>query len=165
MTNAVGRTRRATRRGAATIAVLALAGLGAAACGSDDKSSSSSNTRATSTSTPTGSTTQGSAEFCKARSDLNDSIDSLKHTNFLKEGTSGIEDKINEIDDNLKALRSSASDEARPQIDALQNSLSDFKDAIKNPGSSGVSGITDAAGNVIKDADNVRQQLQSIHCD
>ena len=158
---------RRVRRGTAVLSMLLLVGGAAAACGDDDNNndgaSGSSTTRAESTTT-SGSTSQGSEEFCQARSDFNDSIDSLKDVNILKDGTSGIQDKLDAVENDLQAMRDAASDEAKPEIDDLQDSLSDLKNAIQNVDDVGISGVADAARDTVSAADDVRDQLRSIRC-
>jgi hypothetical protein len=149
--------------------MLLLVGGATAACGDDDNNNSGSSTSTTressSTSSTSGASSTGSEEFCRARGDFNDSIDELKDVNPITDGTQGIESALNDVEDNLQAMRDAASDEARPEIDAFQDSLSDLKNAISNVDDVGISGVADAARDTLSAADDLADKLQSIKCD
>jgi hypothetical protein len=157
------------RRGTAVLSMLLLVGGATAACGDDDDNNSGSSTSTTressSTSSTSGASSTGSEEFCQARSDFNDSIDELKDVNPITDGTQGIENALNDVEDNLQAMRDAASDEARPEIDAFQDSFSDLKNAISNVDDVGISGVADAVRDTVSAADDLKDKLQSIKCD
>ena len=161
-------------RGLGAALVLGLV-LSLAACGSSSKSSSttaaasSESTSAGPTTTATGSgdtesTGTASAEVCAAKQDLQTSITDLKDVNIASSGTSGLQDAITKIKDNLSTLRSAAGDQLKPEIDAFQTSLDDLQTAIKNVSSGGVSAVVTAVKDAGTSGADLLDALSELKC-
>jgi len=119
------------------IALVALV-LTAAGCSSDDTSSTTvkattpaaSATAATKTASSTPPVGSASSELCDAREALRTSITDLASVDVVKNGTSAIKDQLTTIQQNLKAVRSSAGSDVQPQVDAFQTSLDSLQSAV-----------------------------------
>jgi len=114
------------------VALVALV-LTAAGCSSDDTSSTTVKATTTAATTTTSSTPpvgSASSELCDAREALRTSITDLASVDVVKNGTSAIKDQLTTIQQNLKAVRSSAGNDVQPQVDAFQTSLDSLQSAV-----------------------------------
>jgi len=118
-------------------------------CGSDDSGGSSAtdaseSTDAASATTASGSTSAGGGaggDVCASKDALTESVNSLTDID-LSGGVSGVQAAITDVKDDLATLRESASDELRPQVQAVEDALGELETAVGNLGSGG---LTDAA--------------------
>jgi hypothetical protein len=164
---------------AGTLAAFALV----AGCGSDNSSSSSSpsvsvsptttgststsvtsNGAGTSSTTVSSSTATASPQLCTARDNLRSSIEDLTNTDVLKNGTSGLQDAVNKVKDNLQTVKANASSDLQPQIQAFQDSLTALGNAISNVSSGGVASVVTAASSAAKDGQTLVTSLQALKC-
>ena len=144
------------------------------ACGSDTTSSSSSTgttgasaqATATGTASPTGGTASptGSEQLCADRDAFKSSIEDLKNVDIVKSGTSGLQAAVDKVKTNLQALRTSAADEAKDQVKAVEDSLKELETAVKNVSSGGEAAVVTAAAKVVSSGNALVQSLQDIDC-
>jgi hypothetical protein len=169
--------------------VVALAGSVAAltlvaACGSDNSTSSSSSTTVVSTTTSGVSTTTGpttsnatgpsttvsssastaSAQLCAARDDLRTSIQSLTSPDVLKNGTAGLQDTVTKVKNDLQTVKSSASADLQPQVQAFETSLTALGNAISNVSSGGIGAVVSAASSAYQSGQALLTALESLKC-
>jgi hypothetical protein len=160
---------------AATVAALALV----VACGSDNSSSSSTVVSTTTSVAPATSVTTTSAgtsttvsssrgtaspQLCTARDNLKTSIQNLATVDVLKNGTSGVQDAVNKVKDNLQTLKANASSDLQPQIQAFQDSLTALGNAVSNVSSGGVGSVVTAASKAAQDGQALVTSLGSLKC-
>jgi hypothetical protein len=160
---------------AGTVAALALV----VACGSDNSSSSSTVlTTTTSVSASTSATTSGagtsttvssssgtaSSQLCTARDNLKTSIQDLTNVDVLKNGTSGMQDAVNKVKDNLQAVKTNASSDLQPQIQAFRDSLTALGNAVSNVSSGGVGSVVSAASSAAQTGQKLVTSLGSLKC-
>ena len=114
-------------------------------CGDDDDDDSASTaattpatrtrrTEPTSTATApdaessvTESSTAPSGDICADREALRTSVDALTNLDVVAEGTNSLTAAVDDVKDDLAAMRSSAGDELRPQVEAVQDALDEWK--------------------------------------
>jgi hypothetical protein len=158
--------------GAASAAVLGLA-LVLTACGSDNSSSSVVTTTVTTTATSSASTAastsapsgaSGSAALCSARDSLKTSIQDLASVDVVKNGTSGLQDAVTKVKNNLQAVRSAAGADLQPQVTAAQSSLDQLSTALSNASSVGVAGVVTAAKNAATAGTTLLSSLDNLKC-
>ena len=123
-------------------------------CGGDNSSSPSVATVTTTTIAP----------ICSERDALTASIADLKNVDIVKNGVSSLQTALTAVTDNLKGVASAASQELQPEIQALQDSLAQLGTAIKDVGSGGVSGVTQAAQAVVSAAGALTKDLGNVTC-
>ena len=143
------------------------------ACGDDSTSSSSTATTgasaqatATGTASPTGGTASptGSEQLCADYDAFKSSIEDLKNVDIVKSGTSGLQAAVDKVKTSLQSLRTSAADEAKDQIQAVEDSLKDLETAISNVSSGGEAAVVTAAATVVSSGSALVQSLQDIDC-
>jgi hypothetical protein len=83
---------------------------------------------------------------CAARDELRSAITDLSNVDVVKNVTSAITGAVNRIKDDLSAVRSTAGEDVRPQVDAFQQAL--------------VSGLRDVAST----GATLVQSLQNLQC-
>ena len=140
-----------------------------AACGSSSSSSSTSEaspSTAATTAATSGDSTPGtaSAEVCAARDELQASITGLKDVNIVANGTTSLQAAITKVKDNLTTLKSTAGDELRPEVTALQDALTDLQSALDDVSSGGVAAVVTAAGKVASTGGSLLTDLESLKC-
>jgi hypothetical protein len=140
-------------------AVAALALL--AACGSDNAKSSSPPVASTTTSIATGT---GSPQLCSAFDALKSSIRDLASVDVVKNGTSGVQDAVTKVKDNLQGVKASASDQLRPQVQTFEDSVTALGNAISNVGSGGVAAVATAAASAVRAGQALVTALGSVKC-
>ena len=160
-------------RGAATLAAISLAVV-LAACGSDNSSSSSvvtttATARATSTSSTTSGTNapsgpSGSPALCSARDTLKTDIQGLASVDLVKNGTSGLQDALTKIKNDLQAVKSAAGSDLQPQVNSLQTAVDQLSTALSNASSVGVAGVVTAAKNVATAGSALLTSLDQLKC-
>jgi uncharacterized phage infection (PIP) family protein YhgE len=90
------------------------------------------------------------ATFCENRSELGDSIQSLRDVNVLDDGIDALDEQLDTVQSDVEALRSSAG-ELQPEVDAVRTSittLSESFDAAATPAAKAdalVSGLADVS--------------------
>ena len=103
------------RRGRWIFATALAATLSLAACGSDDDASAQE-------------------KYCEAGQSLESSAGALLDLDLVAKGTSGLEDAINAVEEDLDGLRDSASEAAADEVDALEQSVKDLDSALSDVG-------------------------------
>jgi hypothetical protein len=149
-------------------------GLLLVSCGDDDDTTSAATTgtSATTTAPSAASTTAaagttvagGSDQLCADREALLDSVDALKEMDFAAEGVDGVKAAVTDVKDNLAALRESAGDELRPQVDAVQGDLDDLEAAIEQLGSGGAAAAVSALTSLAGSAKTLLDDLEAGAC-
>ena len=103
------------RRGRWIFATALVAALSLAACGSDDD-------------------TSAQEKYCEAGQSLESSAAALLDLDLVAKGTSGLEDAINAVEEDLDALRGSATEAAADEVDALEQSVKDLDSELSDVG-------------------------------
>jgi archaellum component FlaC len=88
-------------------------GLSLAACGSDDDQSAQE-------------------KYCEAGQSLESSAAALLDLDLITQGTSGLEDAVDEVEKDVDALRDSATEAAADEVDALEQSVKDLDSALSD---------------------------------
>ena len=104
-----------------------------AACGGDDDDSSSS------TSAPS-STTTTTEDVCAQADALRSSVEDLKSVDLVAEGTNGATAAVNAVKDDLAAVSESVSDELRPDVQAVEDSVDELQTAVDKIDTDGAGG-------------------------
>jgi hypothetical protein len=166
------------------LTVASLIGLAFAvgACGDDDSSSSSAATtgaasttaaatsrttsRASTTTPANGATTSAAAsdELCSARDSLGSSVQDLTSVDVVKNGTSSLQAAVSKVKDNLQTVKAEAGDELRPQVEAMETSLTQLQDAVSNVSSGGIRAVSTALSDVGQTGSALLTSLQSLKC-
>ena len=146
--------------GRAATAIFAIS-LVAAACGSSNNSSSSTEAATTVEAT---TTTASAQALCAARDQLKTSIEALTSLDIVKNGTSSLTSAIDEVKNNLQAVKSAATDQLKPQVDDFTTKLQALQDAVGNAGSGGASQIISAATAAARSGATLLSSLQSMSC-
>lgn len=132
--------RHGTRR-LAVVACLGVLALGA--CGSDEESAQD--------------------RYCQAGAGLKSSLASLMDLDLLASGTDGLNEAIEQVSDDVDALRDSASDAAADDVEALEDSLDGLRGSISTLGgdvsSDNVTAVRDAISAVSASAQAVTSTL------
>ena len=129
------------------IAVLAVAVVG---CSSSTKASKTSATSAAPpTAGPTTSYPAGKEQICQARDQLKTSVAALTTPALLVRGPSAIKAAVDKVQTDLSAVKSSASQDYQPQVDAMQTALQQLQTAVGNLGNGNVSDNLTAVGSAI----------------
>jgi TolA-binding protein len=144
---------------------LALLGL-LGACASDDPSSTAATSTTSAAATTASSSASASAsatgtELCAARDDLKQSIDDLKNYDIVKNGTSGLQSALTEVQTDLDAVKSSAGADIRPQVTSLQDALNDLTTAVSN---GSVPDAVTALPGVVTNGQALLTSLQNLKC-
>ena len=133
-----GSSSRVVRRVVAGVAIVVLV----ASCGSDDGSSS------------TAATSVPSDDVCEDREALRSSVDDLEGIDLRAEGAEG-------VTDDLTALRDSAGDELRPEVQAVQDAVDELETAVGNLGSGGAADAVTAASDLVSTAGTLLDSLDT----
>ncbi len=136
--------------GRAVVACVALTAV-VASCGGDDDDDSSS-----------AATTTTTASVCADREALQTSVDSLQNVDLVAEGTNGVNAAIDDVQEDLTALQTSASAELQPEVEAVQDDVDELKTAAENLDSGGAAGAADAAAAVADVASSASTLLDSL---
>ena len=86
-----------------------------AGCGSDDEASAQE-------------------QYCEAGASLRSSVEALTNIDLISEGTSGLEDALNAVTDDLSTLRDTADAAAEPEVEALTDSVDDLQSSVSDLG-------------------------------
>ena len=145
-------------------------------CGDDDDSTSAATTASGSVTTAASATTTASSaattaagtsvapaneELCADREALRTSVDGLKDIDLVAEGTNGVKSAVTAVKDDLAALRASAGDELKPQVDAVQSDLDDVEAAIEQLGSGGAAAAVSVVSSLVSSAGTLLDELQA----
>jgi hypothetical protein len=123
------------------------------ACGDDDDSSSDT------TAAPT--TTTAEEALCADREQLTTAVQGLTDLDVVASGTDGVQAALTEIEDALTALKESASDSFKPEVEAVESSIQDLETAL---GDGSVSEIASAAADVVTTGGTLLQSLDAVDC-
>ena len=82
----------------------------------------------------------------------------------MAEGTNGVKSAVTDVKDKLEALRTSAGDELKPQVDAVQGDLDDLEAAIEQLGSGGAAAAVSAVTSLVSSAGTLLDELQAGAC-
>lgn len=110
----IRRTRK-TQRGVGLIAAAAIT-MALAGCGSDDDELSAQE------------------QYCEAGASLQSSVEALTNIDLISEGTSGLEDALNAVTDDLSTLRDTADSAAEPEVEALTDSVDELQSSVSDLG-------------------------------
>jgi uncharacterized protein YoxC len=125
----------------AAVACLGILTLGA--CGSDEESAQD--------------------QYCQAGDDLKSSLASLVDLDLIASGADGLNDAIEQVTDDVDALRDSASDAAADDVEALEASVDALRDSVSTLGGElsrdNLSAVRDAIAEVSASAQAVISTL------
>jgi hypothetical protein len=107
------RPARPIRHRVAVAAALTAALGGLAACSDDDEPSAQE-------------------QYCDAGESLQSSVNALVDLDVVAEGTNGVEAAVGQVADDVDELRSSASDAAAEEVDALETAVDDLGDSLSD---------------------------------
>jgi hypothetical protein len=136
MTRIVGR-----RAAAVCTAVLIVL---AAGCGSSGGSSSSD------------------TKLCDSISSLHTSLQDLKKVDLAKNGTSGLQSAIDDVQKNVTATTKAAKSEFGPQVDALETAVKSLGDALRNVVANGVAPVRNGLESVQSAGQKLQQSVQDV---
>ena len=129
------------------IAVLAVAVVG---CSSNTSSAKTPATSAApATAGPTTTYPAGKEQVCQARDQLKTSVAALTSPSLLAGGASAIKAAVDKVQTDLNAVKSSASQDYQPQVDAMQTALQQLQTAVGNLGNGNASDNLKAVGSAI----------------
>jgi hypothetical protein len=158
-------TSRLVRR---IIACAAIGALAASCADDDDSSTATTAATATAASTAASTSTGGSAapsdDVCADREALRSSVAALNDVNLRAEGTNGVTAAINAVKDDLAALRTSAGDKLRLQVQAVQDAIDQLETAVGNLGSGGGAEAATAVSNLVSAAGTLLDSPQAGAC-
>jgi hypothetical protein len=122
-----------TGHGIRRLAVVACVGvLALGACGSDEESAQD--------------------QYCQAGADLQASLAALVDLDLIASGTDGLNDAIEQVSDDVDALRENASDATADDVEALEASVDGLEESISTLGgelsSDNLTAVRDAIGEV-----------------
>ena len=122
-----------TGHGIRRLAVVACVGvLALGACGSDEESAQD--------------------QYCQAGADLQASLAALVDLDLIASGTDGLNDAIEQVSDDVGALRENASDATADDVEALEASVDGLEESISTLGgelsSDNLTAVRDAIGEV-----------------
>jgi uncharacterized phage infection (PIP) family protein YhgE len=69
------------------------------------------------------------ATFCENRSELADSIQSLRDVNVVDDGIDALDEQLDTVQSDVEALRSSAG-ELQPEVDAVRTSITTLRESF-----------------------------------
>jgi hypothetical protein len=129
------------------VAVLTVAVVG---CSSNTSASKTPATSAApATAGPTTSYPAGKEQICQARDQLKTSVAALTNPTLLVGGASAIKAAVDKVQTDLSAVKSSASQDYQPQVDAMQTAVQQLQTAAGNLGNGNVSDNLKAVGTAI----------------
>jgi hypothetical protein len=122
-----------------------------AAAGCSSSVSTTSTTVTSSASGTSGSTSYpaGKEQVCQARDQLKTSLAALTNPIILAGGTSGIKAAVNKVQSDLTALADASKQDYKPQVDAMQASVTQLQTAVGTVGSNNASQNLQAVGSAI----------------
>ena len=140
---------------ALAVAAVAVAGL-LVGCGSSSTSGSG-------TPAPTAS---GTPAVCTQANALASSVQQLADIDVIKQGTSALNTAVQNVQTQVQALSQSASEQFKPQVDALQSAINNLQTVLHNLGSSpnpaqAAGQIPSAVTQVTTDTQNLLSALSS----
>jgi hypothetical protein len=121
-------------------------------------------TTTTASTSGTSSAGTSNAALCSARDQLKTSIQGLTSVDLVKNGTSGLQQAVDDVKTNLATVKSSASSELKPQVTALETSLQQLQTALSDTGSAGVAGVVSAAKGVAQSGSALVTSLDNLKC-
>jgi len=128
---------------ALAVATAAVAGL-LVGCGSS--TTSGSGTPAPTTSETPAPTTSETPAVCTQADVLVSSVHQLADIDVIKQGTSSLNTAVQNVQTQVQALSQSASEQFKPQVDALQSAINNLQSVLNNLGSS--PNLVHAAGQI-----------------
>jgi len=134
---------------ALAVATAAVAGL-LVGCGSSTTSGSE-------TPAPTAS---GTPAVCTQADALVSSVHQLADIDVIKQGTSSLNTAVQNVQTQVQALSQSASEQFKPQVDALQSAINNLQSVLNNLGSS--PNLVQAAGQIASAVTQVTTATQNL---
>jgi uncharacterized protein YoxC len=102
-------------------------------------------------------------QYCQAGADLRTSLAALVDLDLIASGTDGLNDAIEQVSDDVDALRDSASDATADDVEALEASVDGLEESISTLGgelsSDNLTAVSDAIGEVSAAAQAVLSTL------
>jgi len=95
---------------------------------------------------------------------LKTDVQGLASVDLVKNGTSGLQDALTKIKNDLQAVKSSAGSDLQPQVNALQTAVDQLSTALSNASSVGVAGVATAAKNVATAGSTLLTSLDQLKC-
>jgi hypothetical protein len=80
--------------------------------------------------TAAGCSDDDASPVCEARDDLSDSVDELRDLSLREDGVSSVESAIADVSDRLGDVRTAASEEIGPQIDAAESAIDGLRTSV-----------------------------------
>ena len=105
-----------------------------------------------------------SSDVCADREALRESVDALANVDVVAEGTNGVTAAVSEVEDDLAALRSSASDELEPQVQAVQEAVDELETAAADVDSGGASAAVAAVSELTGSVATLLASLEAGAC-
>lgn len=159
---------------ATTIPVVALAFvLVLSACGADDTGSDAAGP--TGGSTPTNATepsdvttspgSDGTADVCAARDDLEQSVQDLRGVDVVAGGTDDVEAALVDVRDDLAALRGAAGADLQDEVSSLESAIEDLQDTLDGATEPATGARLTALAQVVTAGGTLVSALQDLPCD
>ena len=83
---------------------------------------------------------------------------------LVKNGTSGLQDALTKIKNDLQSVKSAAGSDLQPQVNALQTAVDQLSTALSNASSVGVAGVATAAKDVATAGSTLLTSLDKLKC-
>lgn len=109
-----------------------------------------------------GSDTSG--DPCADRDALRDSIGALADVDVVADGTNGLTAAIDDVSDDLAAVRESAGDDMQPEVDAVRSALDDVQTAVSNGPTDDLEGTADALSTLASSTSDLLDALDTGPC-
>ena len=100
---------------------------------------------------------------CAARDELQAAISDLSNVDVIRDGTSAITDAVTRITNALGDVRSTASADVQPQVEAFQQSLDQLQTALAG-GTSQIAAIVRSIGEVASTGSTLLTSLRNLRC-
>lgn len=100
--------------------------------------------------------------LCEDRDALESSLRALRDVDIVAEGTSGVQAALSDVEEDLQALRDSASENFGDEVDALRDALDDLRTAVE--GADGIRGLGPAVQAVASAGSALAESLQEVDC-
>ncbi len=166
------------------IAACVAVGVLVSSCGSDDPDTAAPATVDTESSTATSPETDASTapvatsdteasdttesdatgDPCADRDALRDSIGALTDVDVVADGTNGLTAAIDDVSDDLAAVRDSAGDDIQPEVEAVRSALDDVQTAVSDGPTDDLEGTADALSTLASSTSDLLDALDAGPC-
>ena len=92
------------------------------------------------------------------------SVDALTNLDVVAEGTNSLTAAVDDVKDDLAAMRSSAGDELRPQVEAVQDALDELEAAVADLDSGGAAAAVTALADLARSTGTLLDSLEAGVC-